>query len=488
MLDIVIINVPGTISQHPPAAPALLKASVVSAGYSCKTIDFNIRFYKTIKKELLNDLESYFSTGLNQEFAESANNLIKEWAEEIIQLQPKYVGISVFTYQNRTATELFCKYLKAHSNVKIIVGGQGLADGGILGGQGFAKKLLKDNLIDFYIKSEGERSLVELLNGNLSYYGINSEEFDQITDLSLLPLPDYSDYNLSDYSIFALPVTASRGCVRACTFCDIHEHWKYKYRSGDSVAKEIITLHKLHGVNHFLFTDSLVNGNLKEFKIFCKILSEYNKLSDTKIKWSGQYIVHNMRHLNETYWENLAGAGADRLAIGVETGSDSVRLHMKKKFSNVDLDHTVSMLEKYNITCVFLMIVGYPTETEQDFNDTLTMFTRYSHLAQKIIIDIAIGSTLGILPGTPLYKHAADYRIELDKHENNWIALDNISLTLTERLLRIKRLKKHLKEQGYYFNDDGDNIIKIIENNLPIFEKRNNIKKMIQIKKDTNNG
>ena len=37
------------------------------------------------------------------------------------------------------------------------------------------------------------------------------------------------------------------------------------------------------------------------------------------------------------------------MAIGVETGSDSVRMHMNKKFNNADLDYTMSMLEKYNI-------------------------------------------------------------------------------------------------------------------------------------------
>ena len=94
---------------------------------------------------------------------------------------------------------------------------------------------------------------------------------------------------------------------------------------------------------------------------------------------------------------------------------------MNKKFTNADLDYTMEMLDKYNVTCVFLMVFGYPTETEQDFQDTLDMFKRYTPLANRIIDNINFGATLGILPGTPLYNNAHVYNLELDTHENNLV-------------------------------------------------------------------
>ena len=104
----------------------------------------------------------------------------------------------MFTYQNRIAAKLLCESLKQQSSVKIIIGGQGLTDGGILGAQGFAKQLIADGLADYYIKSEGERAIVELLKGNFNYPGINSDTFEQIVDLDALPIPDYSDYELEN--------------------------------------------------------------------------------------------------------------------------------------------------------------------------------------------------------------------------------------------------------------------------------------------------
>lgn len=480
MLDIVIINLPGTMSFLPPAAPALLKASVQAHGFTCRTIDFNIKMYFS---ELSNikDIESYFVTGLNSNAKEYAVKLIKLYVDEVINLNPKFVGISVFTYQNRIATKIFCEELRKISDIKIILGGQGLTDGGILGSQGFAKSLKNDGIIDYYIKSEGENSIIELLKSNVTASGINSDAFDQIKNLDDMPLPDYSDYNLTLYdNIF--PITASRGCVRACSFCDIHSHWAYRTRSGELVADEMIALHKNYKATNYVFTDSLINGSLKEFKIFCEKLAEFNSTDKAGITYSGQYIVRSSNQLNERYWANLAKSGAKKLAIGVETGSDKVRLHMNKKFTNADLDYTMEKFAQYGITCVFLMIIGYPTETEEDFNDTLEMFTRYKNFANTVIVNVEFGSTLGILPGTPLYNNASEYNIELDKNENNWISLDNSDLTVKKRLDRRTIAKQHVISLGYNLEDDANmHILDIIEKQIPLFEMRNKIKKMIKI-------
>ena len=476
--DIVIISVPGTISENPPAAPAALKSSVEAAGFTCKTLDFNIKLHQLPD---YTDLETFFCMGLNKEVEQQANDLVKQWVTELLEYNPIYVGISVFTYQNRIATELFCKHLKEYPHIKIILGGQGLTDGGILGAQGFAKLLISKSLADHYIKSEGEYSLVELLKGNLDYPGIDSDNFKQIEDLDNIPIPNYDDYDFDLYKNRTLPITASRGCVRACNFCDIHDHWKYNYRTGGSVAQEMIELSEKYQINKFDFTDSLVNGSLLEFNKLCIILAEHNR-NNKIIKWSGQYIVRAAKHLNEEYWINLSASGAQKLAVGVETGSDSVRLHMNKKFTNVDLDYTMEMLDKYDIGCIFLMIVGYPTETEQDFQNTLAMFKKYQHLANRIITDINIGSTLGILPGTPLYTNANEYHIEVDNYENNWIAHDNPTLTLEERLRRLRVMREYVIGLGYSTNSSSAGVIAMIEQQLPKFEKRNKIKNMIRLK------
>lgn len=480
MVDIIIIAVPGLGVKLPQAAPALLKGSVESAGFTCKTIDFNIRFYNEVADT--DALDAYFGSGLNVEEHNNASELVKKWVDDILELNPKFIGISVFTYQNRVATKLFCQHIRKLSTAKIILGGQGLSIGGILGVSGFGKLMYDEGLTDFWVRSEGEVSLVEILKNNINYPGINSDTFKQIDHLDDIPFPNYDDYNLDLYSTKILPVTGSRGCVRSCSFCDIHDHWKYRYRSGKSMTDEILYLHKKYNVNAFTFTDSLINGNLKEFKKFIKNLANHNKNTNDKITWTSQFIVRSDGQVDDEYWEDIANSGGTRLLIGVETGSDRVRLHMNKKFSNKDLDYTMRMLKKYNITCAFLIMVGYPTETDDDFQETLDMFDRYKEYI-PIIDRVHLGGTLGILPGTPLYNNAKKFNIELDKHEHNWIAYDNKDLTLSKRIARRNHLKNHLSNLGYFLGEDmSESMLKILDDNKENFEKRIKIKEMIQIK------
>jgi len=483
MIDIVIISVPGTLSKIPPAAPALLKASVESNGFTCKTLDFNIRLYQEIQD--VKYIETYFTTGLNLDQEQTAIDLTDKWAREISAHDPRYVGISVFTYQNRIATTLFCKAIRKYSSAKIILGGQGLSSGSILEHGSFGQLTVESGLADFWIRSEGEFSLVELLKNNITYPGINSDTFQQIDDLDLIPFPNYDDYELASYDVKTLTVTGSRGCVRACTFCDIHDHWKYRYRKGHKIVEEILYLKDRYGIQQFDFSDSLINGNLKEFKKLIKILSDYNEVTDKKITWASQFIVRSGREVNEEYWELISRSGG-RLYIGVETGSDSVRSHMNKRFSNQDLDYTMSMLDKYNITCIFLMIVGYPTETDADFQQTLDMFTKYQPLANRIIRDVNVGSTLGILPGTPLHRNAKLHNIEIDKFENNWVALDNQELTLEKRLQRRIILKDHLEKLGYQLHlDTSEYLVKMFDEKKSLFQSRLHIKKILRIRNAT---
>ena len=110
------------------------------------------------------------------------------------------------------------------------------------------------------------------------------------------------------------------------------------------------------------------------------------------------------------------------------------------------------------------------------------MFTRYQSYISNIT-GISIGSTLSILPGTPLYNTAEQSNIILDKYENNWIALDNPDLTLTKRIERRRILRDHLLKLGYNLPKDAtEHMMKILSQNKEMFDKRLAIKKMIRIK------
>lgn len=486
-LDIVILNVPYTLTKLPLAAPALLKGSVVHAGFTCKTIDYNIRFHNDLESHSdYNHFQTYFLTGdIDQDKLPVIRNIIDQWVDEVLLLNPQFVGISVFTYQSRVATKEFCASIKRKSpNTKIVLGGQGLSQGGINGTNAFPVELKNQNLIDYYIKSEGEYSLIELLQGNLTYTGIDSDKFKQIDDLDQLPYPDYSDYQFLEYEAPYLIITGSRGCVRKCTFCDIHRHWEYRYRSGKSIAEEMIAQSKKYKIYDFMISDSLVNGNTKEFTAFLKTLSEYNQNAENKISWKGQYIIKSAKVDTEEHWALVKKSNCKLLWVGVESGSERVRTEMDKKFANSDLYHAIDQMIKHDVHCLLLLIVGYPTETLEDFQETLNLISKYKHVAGSIIEDISISDTLAILPGTPLYDKAEQLNIILDaKNENNWICTNNPTLDLTERIRRSEEAKQLVKDLGYQNYQVAHDLLAHLKDNIEVLDKRLQVmKKMIKIK------
>ena len=107
-------------------------------------------------------------------------------------------------------------------------------------------------------------------------------------------------------------------------------------------------------------------------------------------------------------------------------------------------------MEKYNILCVFLMFTGYPTETEEDFAETLAMLSKYKSYANTVIHSLELGYLTSIQPGTPLYTTSKqDKNIIVSKDPLIWYNKNNPQLTFTTRMDRRKLIEHHATECGY---------------------------------------
>lgn len=467
-MDILLANVPRISLVYPPAGTSLLKGMLQNAGFSAIVKDYNIEFFNglNINDHDFDEISNYFTVkgNVSNKNLEIINQWYQTTIEDILKINPKFVGISVFTFECQRATEELCVRLRKVYNGKIIIGGAGLSTTGIASqSNDFGNKLKQLGLVDHYIRGEGEFALVELLKNNLNYNGLDNDNYKQIENLDDIPFPDYDDVIKNNYHYpikrTQLPVTTSRGCVRQCTFCDIHAFWKkYTFRSGENVAQEMISHYNKYGVKDFFFTDSLINGSLKSFRNLYETLNDYyknNNLPDKFFSWGGQFIVRNKKQLSPEDYVLAAKSGMNGLAMGIESLSERVRDDMKKGFTNNDLDFTLEQFRKNNINCYFLMIVGYPTETEEDFQESLEMFTKYQGYAiDGTIFGVNLGGTLSIDEGSPLHQNAN----ELDLHSFSgskqvfgldWINKNNPTLTPLERVRRRIVLQEILMDLGY---------------------------------------
>ena len=180
-------------------------------------------------------------------------------------------------------------------------------------------------------------------------------------------------------------------------------------------------------------------------------------MPDGFFKWGGQFIVRNAQQLKTKDYQLAAKSGMNGLVLGVESLSERVRDHMKKGFSNADLDYTLEQFRKNNLNCVFLIIVGYPTETEKDFEEVCAQFTKYQGYAiDGTIFGVNLGGTLSVDEGTPLDLNSHILDLDFSSTTGNskvfgldWINKNNPNLTLEERIRRRIKLQELCMNLGY---------------------------------------
>jgi len=316
-------------------------------------------------------------------------------------------------------------------------------------GSNFYDVMLGLKLADLAVKGEGENAIMEIWNPNLPEIlqdkPINFIRGDvEELEMESVPFVDYDNYLLDDYRYVSgqkiLAITGSKGCVRKCTFCDIGVIWpKFKFRSGKHIADEILYLYKTYNVKKFFLTDSLVNGSMSAFKDFVEQLSFLMSTENiTDLTWHGQYITRPAKLVDQSIYQSMAKSGAEGLTIGVESGSDAVRDHMKKKFLSVDLDHEMEQFSKHGLDTVLLFFSSYPTETWDDFVDTLSMWVRYQkYAANRTMYKMTLGQPYTHHADTPLYHMQDEIQLLSDpKSDILWSLETNPELDFIERLVR----------------------------------------------------
>ena len=427
MSDILFTTVPYTDTDEPLMSPAVLKAIAQSAGYSAVAIDLNI--------ELVNDIKSCGCSTDLVDFLMHNNlkdcvildfvNLVDRAVDRILSYKTKAVGLSLLTLNCQVFTKWLCMALKSRcSELQIVIGGPGIKNSLVCNTNTFCEELKQLKIIDHYITGDGETALVEFLNGNLNYPGIDSPPWQELPSMEGFPYPDYGDYDFDLYKNVNIPLCDSKGCVRNCDFCDLIEHWKkFVYRSAESVFAEMLEQIQRYNIRNFSLKNSLTNGNNREFKKLLQYIAEYNHSRDQQdqISWTGYFIVRPVSHHPEELWQLMAKTNA-KLALGIESVIQHVRWGLGKKFTNSDIDFHLDMAQKHQVPLVLLLIVGYPTETREDYEFTKQWFKDrvnvYGNNNPVCGINLA---PLAILDGTGLDKKSNELKLDRGENINIWI-------------------------------------------------------------------
>jgi radical SAM superfamily enzyme YgiQ (UPF0313 family) len=213
-----------------------------------------------------------------------------------------------------------------------------------------------------------------------------------------------------------------------------------------------------YNINFFHFSDSLLNGNMEEYRNLITLLADYNAANpDTPFKWGSMLIIKSPKQFDDELWRLTAASGCAFVWIGLETLVEQVRFDMNKKFTNQDIEFCIEKIIKYNITTSFLLFVGYPTETQEHIEQSIQWLKDHQHQNQHF--SFFFNETMNLLTGSWLDKNKHVYQIKLIDPTNGhtWESPES---NLELRKQRSKLLRDTAKSLGYVVaTQDVDHVI-----------------------------
>ena len=467
--NVAFIVCPSQELERPPAAAAALAGVMTRNNTNYKIYDLNLSIYHALDNNDWQQCERKWRVDVDLELPDSFDSWLNQIVDAIAVGNHDLIALSVFSKFSTRFAEILIRRLRPLISVTVIAGGQGLTTS--YGDTTVGRLLYDEKLVDYVATGDGEVVFDNFLKGITACPGLNWEPPEQINNLDDIPYPIFDQIEPNQYIYHrdaGIYVTASRGCVRKCKFCDVPHRWpKYRYRRGADVAQEVYTQYKKYNVQVVQFTDSVIDGVLPEFENLLDRLIEYKKQDNNfKPSWLSQFNIRKKKDLPEQVYAKMSESGASVLVCGVEHASWRIREAMGKEFDNEDLGHHIRMCAKYNIHNVFLMFIGYPTETAEDHQEMLDFLERYQvYMLSGTIMVIRWGYTGSLDHGSRLELQQDHMNIvpewpdlkimSVESHDQdwlygrNWINLNNPGLTFKERIRRRLEVQERSEQLGY---------------------------------------
>jgi len=250
--------------------------------------------------------------------------------------------------------------------------------------------------LDSVVRYEGEVTLVELVERlrkgkdwrdtpGIAYLRdgqvVDTEPRPLVQDLDSLPFP-YRPFDPEQIGGFpTLPLLASRGCARRCSFCSIHTFYRtapgkvVRVRKPAKVIEEMLYLHRHHGVRVILFqdddfplwgpagrrwADELV-GRMYDAGLVNRVL--------WKISCRAEYVEYEL-------FAKLRDAGLFLVYMGIESGTEEGLELLNKEMSVEQNIQAIDTLKQLGIQVSYGFMLFDPSSTFQSIRENLSFLRR----------------------------------------------------------------------------------------------------------------
>ncbi|MEL7561628.1 radical SAM protein [Dehalogenimonas sp. 4OHTPN] len=304
-------------------------------------------------------------------------NLDKKRPVDFLDYNPQLVGFCVATGPNITDA------LTQSSDFKNLIPGVKIA-WGFRHASAYPAEVLKESCADYAVIGPGELTIAELAD----HLEKNSTDFSSIkglafknsdgmitineprpfmADLDSLPDPAWHLIDVNRYSDVTL--NTSRGCPFKCTICSDPTFYGGNMcdLSAERIVAQMEMLHEEYGIQHIYFSGERFVINRERLHQFCRLVIH----KKWKITWNAPV----SGALDEETVRLMKKAGCTSVLFEIETGSQKM-LSFINKGTVSEMESSFWLLVKHHIIPTLFMMYGYPTESIEDFNESLAFMKR----------------------------------------------------------------------------------------------------------------
>jgi radical SAM superfamily enzyme YgiQ (UPF0313 family) len=324
---------------------------------------------------------------------------VRETVERLVrEIEPDIIGLSVMTFQRKTAKRIIDLVQTLRPQARIVVGGYDPS---------LAPEAYTDNTsgkVDFIVRGEGEITFRELLRAiedesgydhidGLSYrsgdrFYHNANRGVSSLDSSEIRPPNRQARVLKGYTTLgrqADVIETSRGCTFDCSFCSIIEMRGRNFHTYtfDRVIADIRDAYE-QGARSIFIVDDNISLNVKRLEALCQAIVDAG-LND--IDYTIQAMTSSIANHGETLAPLMHKAGFRYVFLGIENileddlkflraSSKNTKREDGKKAGNATLK-AIDYIHKHKMYVIGGLIVGNPDDTRQSIEANLEFARRY---------------------------------------------------------------------------------------------------------------
>ena len=235
-------------------------------------------------------------------------------------------------------------------------------------------------------------------------------------------------------------VSIMEGCSKYCSFCVVpYTRGEEFSRPFDDVIAEVYSLAQqgirevtLLGQNVNAYWGEMHDGSMADFALLIRYVAEIEGIG--RIRYTTSHPLEFTDSLISVYAD--VPKLVNHLHLPVQSGSDRILAAMKRRYKAADYVKIIEKIRKIrpNISMSSDFIIGFPGETDEDFEQTM-------ELIETINYDLSFSFIYSARPGTPASDLPDDVPMEVKQARLQRLQkrITQMSMAISESMVGTKQ-------------------------------------------------